>query len=131
MLPHQGKDVLDAYNVLLTDHADDFPELTRLLHLYLVLPAHTAEVERGFSTQNLIKTRLRSRLKVDNLDILMRVKLLGPAPSNLERFDYVTAVSLFNHGKRVPQRSSAGKTRPSYANKVKHSLTEDFDWEAE
>ena len=33
----------------------------------LVLPVHTAEVERGFSQMNLVKTKLRSSLQPESL----------------------------------------------------------------
>jgi hypothetical protein len=62
-------------------------------------------------------------------DVLMRVSMHGPK-TLYDVFDYQRAATLCNAaGKRVPQRSSAGKKRPSYASKPKHSLTEDFDWE--
>lgn len=129
ILQYRGQDTLDAWSAWLKEWGSLYPELSRLVRLYIILPAHAAEVERGFSVQNVIKTRLRSSLKVQNLDVLMRVSMHGPK-TLYDVFDYQRAATLFNAaGKRVPQHSSAGKKRPSYASKPKHSLTEDFDWE--
>jgi hypothetical protein len=70
ILQYRGQDTLDAWSAWLKEWGSLYPELSRLVRLYIILPAHTAEVERGFSVQNVIKTRLRSSLKVQNLDVL-------------------------------------------------------------
>ena len=41
-------------------HADTFPNLLKLAQLALILPLQTADVERGFSAQNLTKTAHRN-----------------------------------------------------------------------
>lgn len=46
--------------------------------IFLLLPISTAEVERGFSVQNLIKTKFRGSMTIAVLDPLMRIKLNGP-----------------------------------------------------
>ena len=43
----------------------------------LVIPASTAICERGFSKQNVVKSTLRSRLRLNTLDALMCVSLCG------------------------------------------------------
>ena len=39
----------------------------------MVIPVSTAICERGFSKQNLIKSHMRTRLKLVTLDALMRI----------------------------------------------------------
>ena len=43
-------------------HKDEVPEIIKLAQYALPLPLHTCSCERVFSNQNLIVTRLRSRL---------------------------------------------------------------------
>ena len=58
--------------------------MTKLLAISRILPVSSVECERGFSKQNLIKTRLRCSLSVEMLDKLMRISINGPA---LPEFD--------------------------------------------
>ena len=44
----------------------------------LVAPVSTVDYERGFSRQNLIKTAIRNRINIDNLDNLMMMSIEGP-----------------------------------------------------
>lgn len=55
----------------------NWPNLTRLWQKVLVIPSSIAICERGFSKQNLVKSALRSRLRLNTLDALMRVSLCG------------------------------------------------------
>ena len=52
-----------------------FHHILQLVKIMLVLPVHTAEVERGFSQMNIIKTKLRSSLQPESLASLLTVKL--------------------------------------------------------
>ena len=70
-------------------HPDTFPNLLKLVQLALTLPLQTADVERGFSAQNLIKTAHRNRLEESALDNLMTISVEGPA---VESFDFNRAV---------------------------------------
>jgi len=58
-------------------HGSSFRHLIPFVHLMCVIPAHTCDVERGFSTHRVIKHRLTSRLRIVTVDSLMRVKLNG------------------------------------------------------
>ncbi len=60
------------------DVVDQFPNMTKLIAICRVLPSSSVECERGFSTQNLIKTRLRCSLSIQALDHNMRLSLNGP-----------------------------------------------------
>lgn len=56
-----------------------FPILGNLLSIVATIPVSTASCERGFSTMNVIKHKLRTRLLVKNLNDLMLISLNGPA----------------------------------------------------
>ena len=64
----------------------EFPNMTKLMAIGIVLPVSSVECERGFSKQNVIKTRLRCSVSIERLEQLMRISLNGP---NLEEFDPV------------------------------------------
>ena len=67
-----------------------FPELLKLAVLCLVTPLSTATCERGFTTQNRIKTKLRNRLQSKRLDILLRISEEGP---NISDFNFEQSVA--------------------------------------
>lgn len=127
------KAFLNFHAEVLRDLTDSCPVACALIMIMLCIPAHTAEVERGFSIQNLIKSKFRSRLKVDNLDILMRVKMLGPNTADDEALansavDLEAAAAKWQSlKKRNPLKSNAGVARVS--RKPKHRFTEDFSFE--
>lgn len=125
---------LDFNAMVLLDLADTCPVVCSLIMIMLCIPAHTAEVERGFSIQNLIKSKFRACLKVATLDTLMRVKLLGP-PSVDDDVVANTAIDIEAATvkwqalkNRNPSKSSAGVARPS--RKPVHTLDKDFAFEA-
>ncbi|XP_078607889.1 zinc finger protein 862-like [Branchiostoma floridae x Branchiostoma japonicum] len=55
-----------------------FPNILTLATIARLIPMHTADCERGFSTQNRLKTKLRNRLSVTRLDTLLRIVINGP-----------------------------------------------------
>ena len=69
------------WNLIVTYHHVDFPNLTTLARLCLTLAVHTAGCERGFSVQNSILTSSRNRLTPGVQQKLMRSKL-GPGRSS-------------------------------------------------
>ena len=60
-----------------------------LAEIALVLPVSTAQAERAFSQQNLIKTKLRNSLKEEHLAALLRISLDGP---DTDVFEFLDAV---------------------------------------
>ena len=76
------------WQLLNTKHKDD---LSKLANICLLLPILTACCERGFSTLNRTKTKLRNRLKLETLDTLMRIDLEGPP---IDTFDFSAALSI-------------------------------------
>jgi hypothetical protein len=72
---------LQAFSLkLAADHGMKvhYPSLSILAEIILTFPASTAELERGFSVQNLIKSKTRNRLGSYHLDQLIRLKLNSP-----------------------------------------------------
>ncbi len=81
------------YKIFSTTHfRDQFPNLTILIDLSLIIPFSNAVVERVFSRQNLIKTNLRNRMHIDTLNMHLHVSLNGP--QIFEKFNYLAA---YNH----------------------------------
>ena len=55
-----------------------FPNMAHLARICRVIPIHTADVERTFTQQKLIKTKTRNRMNERNLDSLLRIAIKGP-----------------------------------------------------
>lgn len=70
--------------------------LAILLASAVTLPASTAGCERGFSTQNRLKTKLRNRLLEGKLDTLMRLSIEGEP---LNEFDFASALAVWKSAK--------------------------------
>lgn len=66
----------------LREYSDTFPIISKIMKVALVLPVTSVPCERGFSTQNRIKSNFRNSLNNKNLDILMRISELGPEKLN-------------------------------------------------
>ena len=52
-----------------------FPNLLILMQISLIIPMTSVDCERGFSTMNRIKSKLRNKLSNYVLDRLMRISL--------------------------------------------------------
>ena len=86
------------------DMIAQYPNMTKLMSISRVLPASSVECERGFSIQNLIKTRLRCSLCIEKLDQHMRVSINGP---ELRSFD---PVPIYRIWRKVKDRHIYAKT---------------------
>jgi hypothetical protein len=82
--------------MLFLRHRDDFPQACRLAEFGLSLPVSTASCERGFSLQNRIKIKSRTRLLPENLERLMKLAA-GP---QIESFPMVEAVGHWYRARR-------------------------------
>ncbi|MCO5556716.1 hypothetical protein L7F22_010267 [Adiantum nelumboides] len=58
----------------------------------------TASCERGFSKQNLIKSKLRNHLNVRTVESLMRISIEGPS---LRDFDFLDAIEMWRQGAKT------------------------------
>ncbi|MCO5580716.1 hypothetical protein L7F22_034586 [Adiantum nelumboides] len=66
-----------------------YPNLLKLWQLILLLPISSVSCERGFSKQNIIS---RQCLKVETLEMLMRISLVGP---KTDAIDWVSVYKLW------------------------------------
>ena len=64
---------------------DQFPQMLKLLTIALTIPVSSVDCERGFSKQNLIKTKIRAKLKTENVSTLMKISVDTP---EMETFDF-------------------------------------------
>ena len=64
---------LSIWNIIQKHHAYEFSNLLVLAEICLLLPLQTADVECGFSDQNLTNMTLRNRLGEESLDHLMTI----------------------------------------------------------
>ncbi|WAR10581.1 ZN862-like protein [Mya arenaria] len=68
---------------------EEYPNMVKLLKCVAVLPMSSVKCERGFSTQNRIMSRLRTRLNSKTMDDLMKISEDG---SSMELFDFGKAL---------------------------------------
>ena len=68
----------------------------KLAEFALIVPLQTADCERGFSTQNDIKTSDRNRLSADRLNTLIRIAMNKAIVAD---FDYERAVGVWRGAK--------------------------------
>ncbi len=71
---------------------DMYPNVSSLYEIALVLSISSIDCERGFSAQNLIKSRLRSSVKEETMQHLLKVKLEGPSTENMAQFNFGKAL---------------------------------------
>ncbi len=67
---------------------DQFPQMLKLLDIALTVPVSSVDCERGFSKQNLIKTKIRAKLKTENVSTLMKMSVDTP---DMDKFDFHAA----------------------------------------
>jgi hypothetical protein len=79
-----------------TKYTDEMPNLTKLLRICVIIPMLSVTCERGFSTQNRIKTRLRTNLNNKTLNDLMRLSEDGP---EMIHFNFERAMMLWKGSK--------------------------------
>ena len=86
----------NLWNILATFHREELSQILKLAEIALTLPLHTCSCERVFSQQNLIVTKLRSRLNPSICDRLLRVRLEG---KGLKLHDYQETLELWKKAK--------------------------------
>ena len=62
----------------------NWPNIIKLWQNVLIILASTAICERWFSKQNIVKSALRSRLRLNTLDALMRISLYGLGANEID-----------------------------------------------
>ncbi|MCO5565151.1 hypothetical protein L7F22_018824 [Adiantum nelumboides] len=77
---------------------EKYPMLLTLANIALLQCCSTAACERGFSKQNLIKSKLRNHLNVRTVESLMRISIEGPS---LRDFDFSDAIEMWRLGAKT------------------------------
>ena len=80
------------WKIMYQNHKDVLPNLITLPELALILPIHKTDCERGFSKQNLIKSKSRNRIEDAALNRLMTISIEGRP---LEEFDFAQSLSIW------------------------------------
>ncbi len=79
-----------------TDFSSSYPHTTKIIHIILIIPLSNASVKRVFSCQNLIKNKLRNKMKLETLHFHLNILINGPL---LYSFDFEAA---YNHWAQLP-----------------------------
>ena len=87
----------NLWSLLKQYHHSEFPQLIKLAMITLVLPVHTSDCERSFSTQNQLKTPSRNRITSEHLDLLMQINVNGPEKKD---YDFTKALKLWKNSKK-------------------------------
>ena len=82
----------DICRLLILKHRDTYPMLALLAAVALTVPMSSVDCERGFSRQNLIKTRIRSALHPIILDRHLKISIEGPP---ISEFDFDKAFEIW------------------------------------
>ena len=77
--------------LLLAEYSNIYPDFALLASIALVIPVSSAPCERGFSQQNILKSKLRNRLNPDRLNRLLMIRLNEPD----ENLDFIAAAQAF------------------------------------
>ena len=102
----QFKSTLSKYGVIsfeqaclttVQDIGAQFPDFATLAMIALVIPVSSVPCERGFSTQNQIKTEARNRLSEDRVARLMTLNIHG---KTIEKFNFSDVSTVFRAVKK-------------------------------
>ena len=74
---HHSMLTSDVYSRMYVN-SEQYSEFMKLFKISLLITPSTANVERGFSALNLIRTKQRNQLAVQSLERLLRINLVGP-----------------------------------------------------
>ena len=114
----QGKKVAsyrDVYDAVVSARRR-FPVIADLLQLAATLPLSTAECQ-GFSTMNLVKTKLQNRLDTATLDDLLLVKCNKPSMADYNCVPAIHSWAEFGSGPRHVRGHALGSGRKAYITK--------------
>lgn len=100
---------------LILHHKDIMPEFSKLAVIALCLSLTSVECERSFSTQNRLKSRYRASVKADQLDVMMKISMLGPDP---KEFNPYQAIRLWANKKKRRRGRLYAEYRPSKKQKL-------------
>ena len=92
VVAHKGvySDFDKLCKLLITEYSDIYPDFVTLVSIAQVIPVSSAPCERGFSQQNILKSKVRNRLSPDRVDRLLMIRLNGP-----KEIDFLAAAREF------------------------------------
>ena len=104
---------------------DNYIYICELAKIVLITPVTNAWPERGASAVKRIKSRMRSTMKNDLLNLLLHISVNGP-PANSKEADQLlervcNAYANEKH-KKIPQVYSLGKTEASSSTQTKNNV---------
>ena len=85
----RGQDAVGGWEYIFNMYSDflnEFPNVSKLVKISLIIPLSNAQVERIFSQHKLTKTRLRNRMSTESLNKHLMILLNGP--DDFRRFDW-------------------------------------------
>jgi hypothetical protein len=85
----KGQDAAGGWEYIFNiypDFSNEFPNISKLVIISLIIPLSNAQVERIFSQHKLTKTRLRNRMNIESLNKHLMIFLNGP--DYFHRFDW-------------------------------------------
>ncbi|CAG8535073.1 14457_t:CDS:1, partial [Dentiscutata heterogama] len=77
----RGQDIVGGWEYIFNlypDFPNEFPNITKLVKISLIISLSNAQVERIFSQHKLTKTRLRNRMNIESLNKHLMILLNGP-----------------------------------------------------
>jgi hypothetical protein len=89
----EGTSMLAFWRHLSETDVLSLSHVLKLVQICFVVPLNSACAERGFSLHNLIKTKLRNRMRIPALDALMRTQ---SQDVDFRKFNYEAAVSMYH-----------------------------------
>ncbi|XP_023931989.1 zinc finger protein 862-like [Lingula anatina] len=87
----------NLWSIIKTHHSEDFPNLLKLAAISLILPIHTSDCERTFSSQYYIKNHRRNRLSETRLQQCLLIMIEGKAIGD---FDFKSALDILKKEKK-------------------------------
>jgi len=87
---------IELWKYILDNFSFNYPNLTIIVKIALLIPFSNAHVERIFSEMRLIKNKLRNRMQVNTLNNHLMILLNGP---DIQDFDFEKAYEHWAHKK--------------------------------
>ncbi|XP_053377704.1 zinc finger protein 862-like [Mercenaria mercenaria] len=94
---YRDKTLVEIMCEMLNKYSEMLPNVLMILKCCVVLPMSSVQCERGFSTQNRIKSKLRTSMNNKTLDNLMRISEEGP---DIIKFDFSRALKKWKSEKK-------------------------------
>ena len=115
---------LSKWTDINSSHGKDHQNILALIDLCRVIPASSAECERGFSAMKRTKTDWRAKLTSKSLTDLLTVALYSP---DIKEFDPTRAIDLWWEGSSLSRRPQQSYQRKKFEDHYSSDETESED----